>query len=164
MTKINKATIALSRHSCAISTTGVSLSCNTGTSYKESYKNLLINNNIDSIPNNGEDIAAVEIQTDFLKQSRVRRTGRFLKGPIPLRDICVAAKLSGKCLALFLAIHHQVALTGKSIVTLPASLLRDLGITRSTKARCLSALEQASLVAVSRSRGKGARMRLIRDG
>ena len=96
MTKINKATIALSRHSCAISTTGVSLSCNTGTSYKESYKNLLINNNIDSIPNNREDIAAVEIQTDFLKQSRVRRTGRFLKGPIPLKDICVAAKLSGK--------------------------------------------------------------------
>jgi hypothetical protein len=120
----------------------------------------LINNNTESLSDNRIDTAAVEVQTDFLRQSKVRRTERFLKGPIPLRDISVAANLPGRCLALFLAIHHQIALTGKPIVTLPASLLRELGISRSTKARCLSALEQAKLVDVVRSKGKAARIQL----
>jgi hypothetical protein len=120
----------------------------------------LINNNIESISDNRIDIAAVEVQTDFLRRSKVRRTERFLKGPIPWKDISAAANLPGRCLALFLAIHHQVALTGKPIVTLPGSLLLELGITRSTKARCLSALEQAQLVAVARSKGKASRIQL----
>jgi hypothetical protein len=127
---------------------------------KNLIMSILINSNTEIVLNNRENIAAVEIQTDFLRQSKVRRTERFLKGPIPLRDICAAAKLPGKCLALFLAIHHQIALTGKPIVTLPASLLLELGITRSTKARCLSALEQAQLVAMLRSKGKAARIQL----
>jgi hypothetical protein len=120
----------------------------------------LINNNTESITDNRIDIAAVEVQTDFLRQSKIRRKERFLKGPIPLKDISAAAKLPGRCLVLFLAIHHQVTLTGKPIVTLPASLLLELGITRSTKARCLSALEHAQLVAVMRSKGKAARIQL----
>jgi hypothetical protein len=66
----------------------------------------------------------------------------------------------GQALALFLAIHHQTALTGKPIVTLPARLLTDLGVNRDAKARGLRALEQAGLVYVSRSKGKAARIEL----
>jgi hypothetical protein len=91
---------------------------------------------------------------------KTRRRERFLKGPIPLKDVAAAACLPGKCLALFLAVHHQSDLTGKPIVTLPGKLLRELGISRSTKARCLNALEQAGLVGVMRSKGRAARIEL----
>jgi DNA-binding MarR family transcriptional regulator len=77
-----------------------------------------------------------------------------------MREIGAAARLPGQALALFLALHHQTALTGKPIVTLPAKLLTDLGVSRDAKARGLKALEQAGLVYVSRSRGKAARIEL----
>jgi DNA-binding MarR family transcriptional regulator len=77
-----------------------------------------------------------------------------------MREIAIAACLPGQALALFLATHHQTALTGKPIVTLPAKLLRELGVSRDAKARGLKALEQAGLVYVSRSKGKAARIEL----
>jgi DNA-binding transcriptional ArsR family regulator len=52
------------------------------------------------------------------------------------------------------------ALTSKPIVTLPAKLLSELGVSRDAKARGLKALEQAGLVHVSRSKGKAARIEL----
>jgi DNA-binding transcriptional regulator YhcF (GntR family) len=77
-----------------------------------------------------------------------------------MREISAAARLRGQALALFLAVHHQTALTGKPVVTLPAKLLTDLGVNRDAKARGLRALEQAGLVYVSRSKGKAARIQL----
>jgi hypothetical protein len=73
----------------------------------------------------------------------------------------VAARLPGQALAVFLAVHHRVALTGNASVTLPKNLLSDLGVTRDAKARALHALEQAALVAVERNSGKTARVRLL---
>ena len=107
-----------------------------------------------------EDISEVEVQTEVLRQSKTRWGERFLKGPILMREIAVAARLPAQALALFLAVHHQTALTGKPIITLPAKLLTDLGVSRDAKARGLKALEQAGLVYVSRSRGKAARIAL----
>jgi hypothetical protein len=121
---------------------------------------LLYNNSRDSITQYQEAISGVEVQTNLLKQSKARRRERFLKGPIPLKDIAAAAILPGKSLALFVAVHHQIDLTGKPNVTLPATLLRQLGISRSAKARCLNALEQAGLVSVMRSKGRAARIEL----
>src|SRR6516225_1544924 len=90
-----------------------------------------------------EHVRETEVQTDFLRQSQKRWRERFLKGPILMREIGAAARLPGQALALFLALHHQTALTGKPIVTLPAKLLTDLGVSRDAKARGLKALEQA---------------------
>ena len=115
------------------------------------------NNNIES---DREHIQETEVQTDLLRRSKKRWHERFLKGPIAMREIAVAACLPGKALAVFLAIHHQTALTGKPIITLPAKLLRELGVSRDAKARGLKALEQAGLVHVSRSKGKAARIEL----
>ncbi len=81
-----------------------------------------------------------------------------------MREIAAAARLPGQALALFLAIHHQTALTGKPIVTLPAKLLTELGVNRDAKARGLKALERAGLVHVSQSRGKAARIQLATTG
>jgi DNA-binding MarR family transcriptional regulator len=110
-----------------------------------------------------KDIPDVEVETSLLKRTKTRRRERFLKGPIPFKDIAEAARLPGRALALYLAVHHQMALTGRPIVTLPATLLRELGISRSTKGRCLYALEQAGLVNVARSKGKAARIELINN-
>jgi hypothetical protein len=105
-------------------------------------------------------IKETEVQTSFTRQSSIRRGERFLKGPIPLREIAAAARLSGKALALLLLIHHQTDLTGKPVVTLPSKLLSDLGISRGAKARGLALLENTGLITVTRSRGRGARIQL----
>jgi hypothetical protein len=107
-----------------------------------------------------DEIKETEVKTGLTQQAKTRRAGRFLKGPIPLPDIAAAARLPGRSLALFLAVHHQIALTGKFAVTVPARLLADLGISRSVKGRCLKLLERAGLITVTRSRGRAARIEL----
>jgi hypothetical protein len=109
---------------------------------------------------NQDDIKETEVETDLVRQSKIRRGERFLKGPMPLRHIATAACLPGHALALFLAVHHQIALTGKPVVTLPARLLAELGISRGSKSRGLKALEQSGLITVARSKGRAARIQL----
>jgi DNA-binding transcriptional ArsR family regulator len=118
----------------------------------------IYNNTCRPYPN--QDIKETEVETDLVRQSKSRRGQRFLKGPIPLPDIAIAARLPGQALALFLAVHHQTALTGKPVVTLPGRLLADLGISRGAKSRGLKVLEKAGLVTVARSRGRAARVQL----
>jgi hypothetical protein len=89
-----------------------------------------------------------------------RRPDRFLKGPIPWAPLSAAARLPGKAMAVFLAIHHRTALTGNATVTLPSALLSGLGVDRDAKSRALHALENAGLVTVERVAGRAARVTL----
>ena len=73
----------------------------------------------------------------------------------------MAARLPGQALAVFLAIHHRVALTGSSMTTLPKGLLVELGVSRDVKARALRDLERESLIAVERTIGRTARVKLL---
>jgi hypothetical protein len=109
---------------------------------------------------NQDRIKEIEVETSLVRQSKIRRGERFLRGPIPLKDIATAACLPGHALALFLAVHHQTALTGRPVVTLPARLLESLGISRGVKSRGLQVLEQAGLVTVARSKGRAARIQV----
>ena len=129
--------------------------CNTGPSNNESHHRS--SNAVIGWPQIGE----TEIETEVLRRARARHRGRFLKGPIPLRQIAAANRLPGQALALFLAVHHQTALTKKTIVTLPRGLLTDFGISPGAKARGLQWLEGAGLIRVERSRGRAARVELI---
>ncbi|MCP1974303.1 hypothetical protein [Bradyrhizobium elkanii] len=88
------------------------------------------------------------------------RTHRFLKGPIPWMAVCTAASLPGQALAVFLAIHHRVALTGNPSVTIPKHLLAELGVSRDAKARALRSLQEASLITVERANGRSARIKM----
>jgi hypothetical protein len=108
-----------------------------------------------------ENIAAREVQTDALRAHHRRCQGRFLKGPIPLHAIALAARLPGQALAVYLAIHHRSALTRSDSVTLPKALLDQFGVTRDAKARALYALEEASLATVERPSGRAARITLL---
>ncbi|MCW2205591.1 hypothetical protein M2227_007681 [Bradyrhizobium elkanii] len=102
-------------------------------------------------------------EIEVAQPSRFPRTPRFLKGPIPWAAVCVAASLPGQTLAVFLAIYHRTAITGKPTVTLPKNLLTELGVSRDAKARALHALEQALLITVERVSGRAAQIKLV-DG
>jgi hypothetical protein len=112
----------------------------------------------------GLALAEREIETAASRATAARRRGRFLKGPILMRDIGEANKLPGQALAVLLAVHHQTALTGKPAVTLPRGLLGMLGISKDAKARGLHELEQAGLIRVHRPRGRSARVELLAGG
>jgi DNA-binding MarR family transcriptional regulator len=81
---------------------------------------------------------------------------RFLKGPIPWALIERAAQLSGKALAVFLAVWHRGDLRGQAGVTLPAGLLAALGVDKDAKRRALDELERTGLVRVERRPGRAA--------
>ncbi|HLG85505.1 MAG TPA: hypothetical protein VKY22_31270 [Bradyrhizobium sp.] len=104
-----------------------------------------------------------EVETDWSRRKQTRTQGRFLKGPVPMKYIGQAAKLPGKALGVYIAIHHQAALSRKQWVSLPKGLMSQLGVTRDAKARALQQLEGAALVRVARSRGKPARISLIEN-
>jgi len=144
-------TVAPVRGWCRISATVLSHQREPVPSNNESY-NDIYNNIVSPIEK--------EIETDVSRQSKVRHRGRFLKGPIPMHLIARAAKLPGQALALYLAVHHQTALTGKALVTLPSALLDELGISRDAKARGLRRLQQARLIEIERSCGRSVRVGL----
>jgi hypothetical protein len=102
----------------------------------------------------------VEVETAVVRQAHERRAGRFLKGPIAWNKIAAASKLGGQCLAVYLAIHHRIALTRRSSVTLPRELLLQLGVSKDAKARTLRKLEQVELVCLERSKGRPTRVML----
>jgi DNA-binding MarR family transcriptional regulator len=100
------------------------------------------------------EIPAVEVETAALLQARQCRAGRFLKGPILMRDIAVAAKLPGKALAVLIAARHRIDMTRSAAVRLPARLMFELGVSKDAKARALRQLETAGLVTVERKQGR----------
>lgn len=107
-----------------------------------------------SSPSRHADVRAVEVETSALRQARRRRGGRFLRGPIPMRDIATAARLPGKALPVLIAVHHQCALTRSAAVKLPRALLAELGVDRHANTRALRQLEEAGLITVRRQTGR----------
>jgi hypothetical protein len=133
-----------------------SLQCETGPSYKRSY--------ITTPPSVTETgIREVEIETSAIRQARHRGGSRFLKGPIPWENVAVAANLSGQCLAVYLAVHHRIALTRQPTTTLPRALMQQLGVGKDAKGRALRQLELAGVIFVERVRGRSTRVGLA-DG
>lgn len=106
-------------------------------------------------------IDEVEIETAVSRKTRMHRHGRFLRGPILMRELAMAARLPGQALALLLVVHHQTVLTGKAMVTLPSGLLTQFGVGKDAKARSLRQLEDAGLIRVVRSTGRSARVGLV---
>jgi hypothetical protein len=103
----------------------------------------------------------ITVETAAARRARVRRAGRFLRGPILMRDIATAARLPGQALAAYLAVHHRAALTRSTAVTLPRGLMAELGVTRDARARALHHLENSGLVRVERRSGRASRISLI---
>jgi hypothetical protein len=111
--------------------------------------------------------AEAEVRVDTPTTERLRRAererplGLFLKGPIPLERIARAVGISGRALALLLAIHFQVDVSGRQWVRLTRGLLSKFGLTRDDKKRWLPRLAAAGLIDINnRGRGRATQVRL----
>jgi hypothetical protein len=86
---------------------------------------------------------------------RHRHGEKFLKGPIPLNWLSVAAKQSGKALHVATAIWFWAGLRRSREVALSMSWLRtNFGVNRYSGYRGLVALERIGLVSVVRHPGR----------
>jgi hypothetical protein len=88
----------------------------------------------------------------------------FLKGPVPMHWLSVAAKLPGKALAVGLWLWFSSGLTRSPTIKFSVSHLEDWGVPPSTARRALKSLEGAGLVRVERLPGCKARVTIITDG
>jgi hypothetical protein len=104
--------------------------------------------------------AVVEVETDYMRDLKRRRAEHYLRGPIRISDIHAATKLGGSCLALLLATHHRITVTGREAITLPSQFLSDFGVSRNAKARGLKMLEAAGFITVKRVPGHSAVVQL----
>jgi len=81
---------------------------------------------------------------------------RFLKGPIPWAWVTAAARQSGRALHVAFALWLAASMKRNARVTLPSSLIEDMGMDRFAAARGLDALEKVGLVTVERASGRKA--------
>ena len=86
--------------------------------------------------------------------TRRPRRGKFLRGPVPLSWLRRAATLSGKALAVGLALWFLHGVKKRWTVRLTRATLRRLGVGRKPGYAGLEKLEAAGLVRVTRQRGK----------
>ena len=107
-----------------------------------------------------EQLSEQSIQRRVARDRRINHD--FLCGPIPLNWLTRAAKLSGKALAVGLALWFRRGLTKTNSVTANQSLMSWFGVSRHAKYRALKSLEQAGLVRLQPRSGKGP-MVLIQD-
>ena len=94
---------------------------------------------------------------------RARRQGEFLKGPIRLEWVCQAARLSGRALAVGLALLFKAGVSGsEEDIPLAPQLLERFGVSRRSTYRALESLERAGLVKVKRHRGRCPRVTVVK--
>jgi hypothetical protein len=95
------------------------------------------------------------------KSLRHKPGQKFLKGPIPLDHLTLAAKAPGKALAVAVALWF-FGLRVTTQIKFPVRWLKTaFGMDRYTAYRGLAALEKAGLVSVVRHRGRGSIVTLL---
>src|SRR3989338_6981476 len=80
----------------------------------------------------------------------------FVKGPIPWKWLCAAAKCPGQALQVGIALWYFSVLKKSLSVKLNQSRLLDLGTSRDAAKRGLTALEKVGLVRACKQRGRKA--------
>ncbi len=79
---------------------------------------------------------------------------KFLKGPIPLDWLNMAAKLPGKALHVAIAIWFLAGIKKMRTIALSGSVLNGMGVKRNAAYRALAELEGAGLISVIRYHGR----------
>src|SRR5438094_3827769 len=86
---------------------------------------------------------------------RHRQGEAFLKGPIPMAWLALAARLPGRALHMGLVLWYWAGITKRRVVAPSLSRAEhEFGVSRTALARGLSALEGADLVKVYRHPGR----------
>jgi hypothetical protein len=84
---------------------------------------------------------------------RHRPGEKFLKGPIPLKWLTLAASLPGKALHVAIALWFQGGVEKSATIRLNLSRLQVFGVERSAGSRALERLSARRLVTVAHRRG-----------
>lgn len=92
------------------------------------------------------------------QEQKPQKKGFFLKGPIPLDWLAVAACLPGRSLHVGVALWLRSGVEKSNRVKLPQKLMREFGVDRHAVYRGLRHLEDAGLVSVDRRSGRLARV------
>jgi hypothetical protein len=105
------------------------------------------------------DLDRIRVRSNTLGASSQRlarpRSGEhFLKGPVPLPWLELAAKLPGKSLHVGIAVWYAAGLTRSRSVSLSNVAGDKFGLDRNAKYRALAWLEGAGLVRVERKLGR----------
>jgi hypothetical protein len=88
------------------------------------------------------------------KPPRHKTGEKFLKGPIPMNWLTAAAKAPGKALHLAIGLWYWAGITRSREIRVSMKGLEQLGISRFSGYRGLTALENAGLISVERHRGR----------
>ena len=97
---------------------------------------------------------AASTQAPWPRSVGPKRSGRFLKGPIPLCWLTRAAALPGKALHVAIALWYRAGMQGTAGVSATNVLAAEFALDRHAKSRGIRALERAGLVAVTRVGGR----------
>ena len=90
---------------------------------------------------------AIRSENSFYKK-RVR--GEFLKGPIPLSWLTLAAEMPATTLAVAIALMFEVGRRRSQQIILTTAILTRFGVNRKAKYRALDRLEKSKLISVIR--------------
>jgi len=110
---------------------------------------------------NGEPVQTLTPTARKKRPPRPRRTGRFLKGPVPWPWLAGAMQLPGKALAVGLMLWLQRGITGRRTVLFCLARAAADGIPTATARRAIRALERAGLVTICRKPGRGLEVTLL---
>jgi hypothetical protein len=111
--------------------------------------------NLEALQLPGDQIAKLLAKNGKLKgPPRHGPKEEFLRGPIPLSWLTPATRLSGKALALALALWFQSGRKNCREVTLSSPILERFHVNRKALYRGLDSLEAAGLVSVAKRKGK----------
>jgi hypothetical protein len=109
-----------------------------------------------------EDNVVLPSRKSALRAPRHKPGQNFVKGPIPLDWLSVAAKQSGKALHVAVGLWFRAGIRKSNQMRFPMSWLdRVFGVNRTSAYRGLAALEKAGLVSVVRHRGRASIVTLL---
>jgi hypothetical protein len=98
----------------------------------------------------------------YARSRKQSGTEKFLRGPVPLEWLGVAAQLPGRALAVGFALWHLAGLRGThQHLSLSTERLESFGVSRHAKDRALRSLVSAGLATVDRKRGRSPRVSLV---
>ena len=95
------------------------------------------------------------------KPPRHKSGEQFLKGPVPLRWLCLAAKQPGKALHVGVALWYLAGMRRKRTVPLTNVVLGKFGVDRSAKLRGLRSLEAVGLISVHRKPNRNPEVTIV---
>ena len=100
------------------------------------------------------DRKAAHLPLRKTKLALLNRGEKFLKGPIPLKWLAAASKLSGKAFQIGIALWYLKGLKKTHEVKLTNVVLAEFGVKKDAKRRGLEALEEVGLVSIKRRKNK----------